>query len=198
MFDNILQQVFGEFSDLTVYFVMASLGTLLFALKLLITMIGGSSGDLDFDVDVEDGFDLGHSPGFHLFNLLSILCFMMAAGWMGLACRLEWGFSAVVSAAFSGGFGFALMAFSSFGLYQMKKMNQASVYDSRTTIGTSGQVYLRIPAQGEGTGQVQINVGGRQSVLPARTRSDQPLDSFTGVRVVEVTDDGILIVEEIK
>ena len=125
------------------------------------------------------------------------MCFLMGAGWMGLACRLEWELGKVISALIASRFGFSLMAFSSFGLYQMKKLTQSSVYDPRTAIGNLGRVYLTIPEKGEGTGQVEINVGGRRSVVTARSSGDK-IESFQSVKVLDVADDNVLIVEEVN
>ena len=122
--------------------------------------------DLDIDMDVDAGGGLEtHGGGFSLLSMFSLLSFMMGAGWMGLACRIEWDLGPLPSAGASGGFGFFLMFLSSFGMYQMKKLNQIGKYDVRTCIGEMGQVYLRIPAKGQGRGQIQINVGGSRKIL---------------------------------
>ena len=99
--------LFSSFSDATVYMVMGAVGSLLFAIKLVLTLVMGMNGDADFGVETDVDGDLeAHGTGFSLFSLLSILSFMMGAGWMGLACRVEWGLNSLFSAMIAAGFGF--------------------------------------------------------------------------------------------
>ena len=64
-----------------------------------------------------------------------------------------------------------------------------------TAVGRTGQVYMTIPEQGNGAGQVRVSVSGRRMIVPARTEGPG-LDAFTDIRVVSVRDDGVLIVEK--
>ena len=71
--------------DTAVYLIIAVAGTLLFLIRLAFTYFGGGGGDFEVDGDFDtDG-------AFTFFSVLSILAFFMGAGWMGLACRLDWG-----------------------------------------------------------------------------------------------------------
>lgn len=194
---SIFDELFSTFSDATVYFCMAMIGSILFGIKLLLTMFVGVDSDFDVDADVDlDGGDIAeHGTGFSLFSMLSILSFMMGAGWMGLACRVEWDMGAVASGLAAGGFGFSLMLFSSFGMYQMRKLNEAGKYDVRNCIGSIGRAYVRIPAKGDGTGQVQIDVDGRQKILTA-VSSGEEIESFAAVKVLDVQEAETIIVEK--
>src|SRR5687767_11217290 len=109
--------------DTTVYLIMGSAGTLLFVVKMAIMLIAGGDGG-DFDVGGGDGGgDMAHGDGFGLFSTLSVIAFMMGAGWLGLAARADWGWGPVPAAAAASAFGFSLMFFSSMAMYQMKKFN---------------------------------------------------------------------------
>ncbi len=77
-------------SDAAAYFVMAIVGTSLFLLRLALSFFG-MDGDTDGALDADGGTD----AAFSLFSVLSILAFFMGAGWMGLACRVDWGRSPV-------------------------------------------------------------------------------------------------------
>lgn len=131
---------------------------------------------------------------FSLFSMVSVLSFMMGAGWLGLACRLEWGVGPVLSALYAALFGFGLMTMSSFALFQMRKLNEPGGYDVRTCLGKIGRVYLKIPAKGKGRGQVQITVDGRQKVLEAISTSEE-IESFASVKILEIQGDETLVVE---
>ncbi len=91
--------------DVVAYLIMALVGTVFLPLRLLIALFFGADSALDGDLaDVGRG-----DASFRMFSLLSILAFLMAAGWMGLACRIDWGLSVIVSAATATGFGLVLM-----------------------------------------------------------------------------------------
>lgn len=190
--DRVVEEFFGEFTDSTVYFTMAMVGTLFFILRMITLLFGGGDGG-DFDLDHADGVE-SHPGGFSFFSILSILSFLMGAGWLGLACRREWGLSAPISALSAGGFGFLLMTFSSFGIYQMRKMNQSGSYDVKNCIGSIGRIYLKVPAKGQGRGQIEISVDGRRKILPAVSASTE-IASFAAARVVGVQEDETVIVE---
>lgn len=185
------EEIFSQFSDSTVYFVMGALGTLVFSIKALLLIVFGMDDGGDFDLDA----GAGASDGLHIFSLLSIVSFMMGAGWMGLACRLEWGLGPVPSALASTGFGFSLMLGTSYAMYRMKKFDQPGHYDVQKCVGHTGRVYLAIPAQGALGGQVEINVDGRRSVMPAVTLGPA-IASFAPVKVASVKDDQRTLVVE--
>ena len=185
----------SNFSDATVYLVMGIIGTLLFTIRVSMMLIFGMHGGGDFDMHADAG-GAGHGSGFGLFSLLSIIAFMMGAGWVGLAARTDWHLGQVQAAFAACGFGFTLMFLSSLTMWQMKKFNVEGKYDVQATVGRTGRVYLAIPAKGEGTGQVEMNVDGRRAILTAKSSSKR-IDSFTTVKVLEVQDSEIVLVEPI-
>ena len=175
-------------ADAAAYMVIAVLGTVLFLLRLGLSMFSGGEGDfdtnLDYDADVS----------FQFFSVLSILAFFMGSGWMGLACRLEWGLGRVPSSLISAGFGFAMMIAASGMAIAMRRLNREVGYDASTAVGHTARVYLTIPEKGKGTGQVEVSVSGRKKVLKAISTGPK-LNAFSDVRVVEVRDDETMVVE---
>jgi len=154
---------------------------------------GHGDGGLDVDVDHGDAH-ADSSAVFSLFSLLSILAFFMGAGWMGLACRLEMGLGTVLSALVAGGFGSLLMVMAAGLMWGMRKLSREITWDAKSCIGSGARVYLTIPEKGRGRGQVEVSVSGRRKVLPAIS-TDRKIDSFMAVTVVDVEDDGSLVVE---
>lgn len=191
-----IDTIFETFSDKTIYFSMAAIGTVLFGIRLLLMLVFGldDGGDFEVDVDVDGGGIEAHGGDFSLFSSISILSFMMGAGWLGLTARIEWGVAPVPTAIYAALFGFALMLFSSFMVWQMRKLSSAGGYDVKTCVGKIGRVYLTIPAKGQGRGQVQITVSGGQRVMDAVSTGDE-IESFVAVRVVDVQETETLIVE---
>ena len=178
-------------ADAATYFVMALVGTLLFLLRLVFALFAGDGGD--FDADVDGGTD----ASFTLFSLLSVMAFIMGTGWMGLACRIDWGLGRVPAVLLSVGFGVAMMFLASGLMYMTRRLNRTIRYDPRTAIGRTGRVYMTIPGKGQGSGKVQVSVSGRLMTLNAITRGEG-LPAFTDVKVVEARDDDTLVVEPLQ
>jgi len=193
--DFVTDEFFAEFTDSSVYFAMAAVGTSLFVVRMILLLAGGHDGG-DLDVAHTDLADT-HDSGFTFFSLLSILSFLMGAGWFGLACRREWGVGPIGSAFTAASAGFFLMTFTSFGLYQMRKLEASGGYDVNHCVGSIGRVYLKIPPKGEGRGQIEITVDGRRKVLPAVSEGDE-LPSFVPAEVVGVQEDETLVVRAVR
>jgi hypothetical protein len=175
-------------ADAVGYLILAVIGTGLFALRLVLGLFGGNGGDLDADVAVDS------DASFTLFSLLSVTAFVMGAGWMGLAARIDWGLGRVPALALSVGFGAAMMVLAAALMSFTRRLNRQIDYDLRTAIGRTGRSYLRVPARGAGQGQVEVSVSGRLKVLTAISNGGE-IPAFTDVRVVDVRDDETLVVE---
>jgi len=178
--------------DAAVYFWLAVVATGLFLVKLGFEFFFGDvDGDLDADIDDPH---MDSTGAFTFFSVLSLLAFFMGVGWMGLAARVSWGLGGFASAAASTFFGIALMMLSSGLMYAVRQMTQVARYDLQTAVGHTGKVYLSIPAKGGGQGQVEVTVSGRRKVLSAVSQGEA-IPPFAAVRIVDVRDDEVFIVE---
>lgn len=175
--------------DTVVYAIMAVAGTIFFIFRLLMSLVFGLDGDGDIDTT-----DIEHGSGFALFSVLSIIGFIMGAGWAGLAAQLEWGLSNGVSALVAGGFGTFLMLLSSTLMFGAQKLTHTVTYDPQDAVGRTGTVYLTIPAKGGGTGQITITISGRSMTMPA-VSTGESIEAFKAIAVKEVRDDGVFVVE---
>lgn len=176
--------------DVLAYGILALVGSALFIAKLGLSLFAGV--DDDFDTDMQHT-ELGSDASFSLFSVLSILAFFMGAGWMGLACRIDWGVNGPVSALIATSFGVAMMFFSSLLLSMTRRLNEHNQYDVKSAEGTTGRVYLTIPAKGEGAGEVQVVVSGSQRILRAVSAGPK-LEAFTDVKIVEARPDETMVV----
>jgi hypothetical protein len=172
--------------DTAVYLIIALVGTLLFLLRLGFTYFGGSGGDFDVDADFDS------DASFTFFSVLSILAFFMGAGWMGLACRLDWGLGRLPSSLISAGFGVVMMIAASGLSYMARRLNLTISYDLRTAVGRTGRVYLTIPEKGQGQGQVEVSVSGRRKVVNAVSTGPR-LEAFSDVQIIDARDDDTLV-----
>jgi hypothetical protein len=208
-----------------VYFVMAISGTTLFVLKSILSLIGGHgdlaghfdvAGDAShIDLSGEHG-DVAHGdlagvgahPGhdgstshcgseaaFRLLSIQSVLAFFMGMGWAGLAARVEWRLSPVVSLLVASQFGIVMTVLAAFLAYQIRRLDRAAVFDPETCVGTIGRVYLTVPSSGQGKGQVEVTISGRRRILPAVSEGE-PIPAFSLATVVKVQDDGSLLIEK--
>ena len=172
--------------DAAVYLVMAVGGTLLFLIRLGFTYFGGGGGDFDVDASFDS------DASFSFLSVLSILAFFMGAGWMGLACRLDWNLDRLPSSLIAAGFGFTMMLGASGLSYWARRLDQSIEYDVRTAVGRTGRVYLTIPEKGQGHGQVEVSVSGRKKIVRAVSAGPR-LEAFTDVRIVDARDDETLV-----
>ncbi len=176
--------------DAVVYAGLALLGTTVFLLRLVISLVLGF-GDTDFDVE-----DLDHG-GFPLISVLSVTAFFMGAGWMGLIARVEWGLDPVPSSMAAAAFGMVCMVLAASLMFAGQKLTQDVTYDHETAVGRTGQCYMTIPAQGEGSGQVRVSVSGRSMIVNA-TSAGPAIAAFADVKVIATRDDGSLLVEPVS
>ena len=177
--------------DATIYLFLAVTATLLFVVRMGLQFFVGEVGaHLDADIDAH----MDSTGAFELFSLLSVLAFFMGVGWMGLACRVNWGLGSAISAVSATAFGLSLMGLSSGLMYAVRQMTHEGRYDVKTTIGQTGKVYLTIPARGQGQGQIEVTVSGRRKVMPAMSTKDE-IPAFTRVTIVDVVGEETYVVE---
>lgn len=204
-FLDFLQRLFDWYAlldlgiDATAYFVLAMVGTLLFLLKVVLTVFSGVDADYDLgiggDGDGSGGFN-ADAGSFSLFSTLSIVAFLMGAGWMGLIARAGWELGSIPSGLLAIVFGLGLMFLAAGMMWSMQRLNSTPREDLNSAVGATAKVYLSIPARGEGAGEVQVTVSGRQRTIAA-VSADQPLEAWDTVKVREIRDDGVLIVEKL-
>ncbi len=191
-------------TDQLVYFTVGAAATTLFLIRIGLMMAGvGDADHGDFGTDVPGDTDFsghGHADHttsghtFQVFSLLSILAFFMGAGWAGLAARMSWGWSAGASSGAAALFGGACMFLAAWLIRSMRRLEARPVMDLRACVGTIAQVYLNIPARGQGQGQVRVNVQGRSRIVAASS-TGAALAAFTAVKVLTVQPDNSLVVE---
>ncbi|MGQ0551691.1 MAG: hypothetical protein ACT4PU_00555 [Planctomycetota bacterium] len=201
-------ETIGQSTDATVYFVMAAAATLLFLARLAMAMFGGGGdhgGDFDVHVDTgaggadhaagaQDSQHADSTAAFQLFSMLSLLAFFMGAGWMGLACRIDWQLGSLPSLAAAVGFGGLCMVLAAVLARSMRSLNSEPFSDLRLCVGSMAQVYLAIPARGQGRGKVRVSVQGRSRIVPAGS-SGPSIAAFSSVKVLSVESDNSIVVE---
>lgn len=180
---------------LQIYYGIAIIASFLLLLQVLMMLVGfDGDADVDFDGDVGGG-DVGtHDTGVSILSVRSITAFLTGFGWGGvLAIRAGMSLPAsTLVATLNGVVLMAVVVALMRGLYAMR---YSGTLDYRNAIGTVGDVYLPIPADMEGPGQVEVLVQGRLAVVQAFTRAPQRIPNRTRVRVIDTLDSQTLLVE---
>ena len=178
-----------------VYFWSALVGCTLLLLQVILQVIGlGADADIDAgspDVDVDaglDGADPAHGTvGNLFFGILSFKALVAFAGIFGLTGLSLDGddYSSFQRAAISVVAGVVAMVVVGMLMRMLYNLGSSGSIVLRNALGHQAQVYLRIPAAGEGRGKVTLELQGRTVELDAVTDGDA-IGTGKVVRVVEV------------
>jgi membrane protein implicated in regulation of membrane protease activity len=178
---------------LKIYWVVAIPFTLLFLFQLILTFTGGdfsesdASGDSDAAIDADTGID------FQFLTLKNLIAFFTIFGWTGVAC-LSSGMGVALTVIISLIAGLIMMAIMASLFWFMGRLTDDGTMRMKNAIGKTGTVYLPIPGNRSGTGQIQIKVQGLQT-LDAMTDNSTGFKTGQVVQVIEVLNGDILLVK---
>ncbi|OUR98200.1 hypothetical protein A9Q86_14190 [Flavobacteriales bacterium 33_180_T64] len=177
------------------FWMIALIGSLIFIFVIIMTFAGMDGGD-DFDgIDSEMDGDAG--IGFQFITFKNLVGFFTIFGWIGIAC-INSGFSKPVSVIVALVCGLLMMSIMAAMFYGMQKLSDSGTLNYKNAIDAIGEVYLTIGANRSSMGKVSVSVQGTLRELEALSDSLSELKSGTIIRVIDVTSNGILIVEQTK
>jgi len=173
---------------LQVYYGIAVVTSVLLAMQLALLVLGFDGGGAeDFDADV-------HDTGMGILSVRTVTAFFTGFGWGGvIALRNGLGLGASTVAALAAGG--ALMGTVLLIMRGFYSMRDSGTLDYRNAVGAMGSVYLPIPPNMEGPGQIEVLVQGRLKVVRAFTRAAARIPNRARVKVVETLDQQTLLVE---
>ena len=182
--------------DLTakLYWLIAVSGSLVFSIVVIMAFTGSDADNFE-DVDTEIDADGG--IGFQFITFKNLVSFFTIFGWSGIAC-IDAGFSFPLTLAVSSFCGLLMMTIMAALFYFMGKLSDSGTLNYNNAIDAIGEVYLTIGADRSTMGKVSVSVQGTMRELDALTDSLTDLQSGTIIKVVEVTSNGILIVDRTK
>ena len=180
-----------------VFWAIAIVFSVLFVIQFVFSLIGL---DMDADLDVSaDGPEGGATleGDFSVFSSRSIIAFFTFFGWTGVLMLNAGGttLSSIIAASVAGAIAMLIVGYM---MYQFTKLNQAGNIDINDAIFNTGEVYLTIPAKNKGQGKVHITIEGSLKELDAVTENGESLPTGSFIRVVEVIDNQILLVEPVR
>ncbi len=203
MFINWFQ---GLDPTLRVYWGIAIITSIVFLIQMVLTLIGLGDTDSGVDMgvgDVSGDVSLGDGNGdtmdtggaIQLFTIRNFVNFLLGVGWGGVCfwSTIPNKFLLGIVALLCG----CVMVFAFVVMYrQLMKLESSGSYNIQDSVGLACDVYIPIPAARSGQGKVQISFSGSVQELPAMT-DGEALASGTKVRVTQVLDNSILLVERI-
>lgn len=185
---DLIQQIFA---------LIALPSTVLIVIQTVLLLIGiGDESDTDVDVDDVDGIDLP-DDGLAIFSVRGILSMLCITGWVAVAL-LETSLPDGVSIAIAIACGIATLIGMAYLMRAVNKLQSSGNIDIGNCIGKIAEVYIPIPAAGNGSGKVNLTVQEKFSEFTAITTVAKQLKTGTFVRVVAVSEAGVLVVEPIE
>ncbi|WP_066506751.1 hypothetical protein [Abyssisolibacter fermentans] len=187
------------------FYYIAIPATLVLVIQTIFTLIGFSAetdmdieGDLDVDSDIDVDMDnelTGFTHGIRFFSIRGLIAFFTLFGWVGISlCNTNLSKPIIIFiACFSGVIGMVCIALL---FYWITKLQSNGLLDLRNTLGKTCEVYLTIPSKRKGVGKVSILVQDRYIELDAITDESQKLSTGTIVRVIDISNNSILVVEK--
>lgn len=194
------------FADLAPWFTApALLGTGFLLIQLLLGEIGTDAGiDADVHADVgahADGTGHADHPG-HEFGILSVQslsAFFMGYGWIGLGAYRFLGISFTGAAVLAVGAGVGVAWLMITLLRSMLKLQNNTNVSISQARGLVGEVYVTVPPQGQGRGEVVLVINNSRHTYFAiqdGEGANEPIVTHTRVRIVRAdTTSNIVIVE---
>jgi len=184
----------------TVFLYTAAIGGSFLVLQFLLLLFGvggdsdGAHGGHALHGHADD-HGVGHDQGslLRLLSLQTVATFATFFGLTGLGCeQLGWSpLSVAGTAVLVGGASLLLVARAMRALLRLQSSGTLGLGNA---VGQSANVYLRVPAHGNGCGRVLVAVQGRTVECRAVSRGDE-IPTGAPVRVVDRTDDEVLVVE---
>lgn len=176
-----------------VYWSIALLGSLIFVITIILTFVGGDTDEIDTDAEIDS--DTG--VGFQFITFKNLVGFFTLFGWSGIAC-IDAGLSKPITITISMVCGLIMMAIMGAMFYYMRKLNHSGTLNFKNAIGGVGEVYLTIGANRSSIGKAHVRIQGALRELEALTDSETDLKSGSVITVKQVTENGILIVEQLN
>ncbi|MEL6638593.1 MAG: hypothetical protein AAFW73_23010 [Bacteroidota bacterium] len=180
-----------------VFWGISLIFSVLFVIQFVFSLVGldvDHDSDLHFDTDTDHGYQL--DGDFTLLSVRSIIAFFTFFGWTGVIA-LNKGLSTLAALSFSTVSGLIAMSIVGYLMYLFSRLSQAGNINVNDALFNTGEVYLAIPSNRNGQGKVHVRIKGSLREMDAVTEGDS-LPTGSSVRVVEVLNDELLLVEPVN
>lgn len=175
-----------------VYWLITGVSTVVFLFILVTTLIGADGGGDIGDVDAEIDADTG--AGFQFFTFKNMVAFFTIFGWSGIA-SMDAGNSKSITIIISIFCGLVMMFIMTALFYYISKLTDSGTLKMENALNAIGEVYLTVGAKRSSIGKIHVRVQNSLRELEALTDYETDLSQGNVVKVIEVTSNGLLIVE---
>ena len=169
---------------------IGAVSSLVLFVQMIIILIGGS--DLDFELG-----EVGEGGATGIFSIRSIGSFFTGFGWTG-AMFMQNGHSVGVATLAATVVGSLILAGFLSLMRWLHSFKTDGTVNYKNAIGNVGSVYIPIPPNRKGMGQIQVEVQGRLAVINAISDSEEKLENRIAVRVKSLVDTRTLLVETLE
>ncbi len=203
-----------------IFYCIAIPSTLIIIIQAIMVMIGmGSGGEgvnfsdtsgLDGGVDIPDAPDVsdvsdvgtdiadGSNPAdfgtMQIFTVQGIMAFLCVFSWSGIVC-MSLGLHVALAVIIGLVLGFLAMLGVAKVIQLTARLAQSGNIDIKKLLGEKGNVYIPVPAAGNGQGKVIVTAGERYIEMSAVTDEETSIPTGTPVRVTDIRGD-VLVVEK--
>lgn len=178
-----------------IFWIIALIGSGLFIVMMLVTFITGG-GDMDVDGDFNGDVDMDADGGFSFFTIKNLIAFFTIFGWSGIAA-LENDLAKLYVILIATVCGLIMMFIMAGLFYLISRLHDSGTLEIKNAIGNIGEVYLTIGESRSSIGKVNVRIQGALRELEALTDDDAPLKTGSVIEVIDVTNNGILIVQKL-
>jgi len=183
---SILSQIFAA---------IAIPATLIMIIQSLMMFLGlGFESDVEADISENIDYNVhDSSDGLSLITVRGMVAFFAIGGWAGLVAS-NGGISSVVSiiiAFFAGTLSLVGIAYLFKASLKLQGSGNLQIVNA---VGKTGKVYIPIPANKSGTGQITILIQERLVELSAVTNDDRMLKTGEFVVVSQLIDEQTVLV----
>lgn len=174
--------------ELQVFYGIAILSLFALVIQMAMLLFGGVD-------DVADFSDAGeHGSGLGIFSFRGITGFFLGFGWSGVIAL-----KAGHSLGFAIGVGVLVGGLVMVGIFvlmkSMMRLQSSGSLDYANAVGEVATVYVTIPSDQRGGGQVEVMIQGRLITADALQKASASLSPGTKVRVIEMVGRSTLVVE---
>ncbi|MBE5765384.1 MAG: hypothetical protein E7339_07330 [Clostridiales bacterium] len=189
---------FWEAMDLAqkIYFCVGLGASIFLVLQIITLLFGiGETGEAEVDLsgDGEADATVDLADGFNLFTLRGMVAFFAIGGWTGLALSDISIWVSVIGALVAGSLALVAMAFLMRAIMHLRSSGNI---DNTKAVGKIADVYLTIPAKGNGMGKINLTLEERFVELNAIQEGNSPITTGAKVKVTAIVGD-TLVVEQI-
>ena len=206
MFTSISDWFSSFDTTMQIFWACAIAASVVFVIQnaLMLMGIGGMDSDVDADVSTDTDISadntghegtLGSAGIFSLFTLRNFINFFLGFGWGGISLApVIHNKALLVFLSFLIGLVFVVVFVIM--MRALLSLEHNGSFKIQDCVGQTASVYLRIPANHEAAGKIQISINGSVHELNAFTDGDF-LPTGARVRIIDVIDSGSLLVEKL-